>query len=373
MVVFSCPELGYQYDSDTAEAIARESAPNGIANSFTTLLGCNADGKLLPAFILLKCDLDGNTSVDNATIDMLKKVLDTLPDKAQWEEKMFTTVLEVEGGHEVQYIRPFLIHNDTLDIITIHNKTWNDTVGELLSIEYQLKPIRLRGKQQQTCLMVVDHARFPTSQAVCDAYTQAGWIVHFLPPYMSDELQPINLIVNKQFKSVIKSRRSSSINESLDTYRTELQYYYTNLARGNAYATKPIWRPTPLTYKAVIPQVLSCLHHDFNEEYFVKSLKSSFRWVGLCRRVDQVGDPLPWERYEPPTKQEDDDNDNGVSHHNSTSSCVKFGPEDCIGKIIVDFVARNEVNADDDDEGLVLGEGHTGGGGSSLKMLMQMY
>lgn len=53
-------------------------------------------------------------------------------------------------------------------------------------------------------LMVVDNVSFHHVQEVVAAFTNVGWILKFLPPNMTDELQPMDLVVNSVLKSEMR-------------------------------------------------------------------------------------------------------------------------------------------------------------------------
>ena len=135
--IYWAPELQHQYIPTEAR---RAGAPNGDESGrFTALLGGSASGDMLPIFLIVKCSCKTAYDLSSSTIlnkffgeDKLCKPSDGWT-RGLWERKM------VSDKKEVIIKKPYLLNMNTLDLISVQSKAWNDTVGCLMWIGLQLK------------------------------------------------------------------------------------------------------------------------------------------------------------------------------------------------------------------------------------------
>jgi hypothetical protein len=288
--------------------------------------------------IILKCSTQSQTDLRSAQVlhNLLRE--QNLPGNiVNWRYHVFEMVL---AG--VSYYRPYLQNTETLDIVTIQHKAWNDEVRQLLHIRKQLGVWRrLNFRPDEKCLMVADNVSFHKTQSVKSAYEEEGWISENFPPNMTDELQPMDLVVNRTFKNVMRQKRSLEIYDYLQEYRNLLNRYYTRKGQGEIGENNPypMWTPPKSNYKKAVVDVFNCIHNELNNEYFQRSMTKCFVDVGLVRPVDQYKLPTNYVNYcrkklgHASLKIEDDLNEG-----------------DCIAGWIIDFVQRADQTEESDEE-----------------------
>ena len=198
----------------------------------------------------------------------------------------------------VEHKRPYLLNNVTLDLITVQNKAWNDTVGMLMHIQLQLKPFK----------QVVDNVGSHKVIEVQQAFAEAGWIVKYLPPYMTAELQPMDIAVNAVCKAYIRKYRMRQCIESIQSYRKEYDAAK-KLHEANVKQLKckllfhpPAFTPPCPTYKDGVTAMLTLINDQnssFNTTKFRESVHRTFQKVGLARSMDSTNDDVYYMNYTP--------------------------------------------------------------------------
>jgi hypothetical protein len=94
-------------------------------------------------YFIVKCCCKSPYDLSNSTI--LKKFLgdDRLCKPAEgWIYGEWATNLVIKGETK-RFARPYLINSNTLDLITVQSKAWNDTAGCLMWIQLQLKAFKV--------------------------------------------------------------------------------------------------------------------------------------------------------------------------------------------------------------------------------------
>jgi hypothetical protein len=135
------PEIKYQYVP--ADAVRASAPPGNESGRFTALLGSNAVGEMLPFYFIVKCACQSTYDLSTSTVlkkfhgeDKLCKPTDG------WINGMWTTTIIIKDEPKT-IIRPYLLNTNTLDLITVQSKAWNDTSGCLMWIELQLKAFKI--------------------------------------------------------------------------------------------------------------------------------------------------------------------------------------------------------------------------------------
>lgn len=85
----------------------------------------------------------------------------------------------------IEYIRPYLIHLATGDVITAQHCGWMETVGAMMWAELVLIP-QLKGVKG---MLVWDNCASHRVKIVVDFLEAHNIFVRFLPPNMTDQLQ----------------------------------------------------------------------------------------------------------------------------------------------------------------------------------------
>ena len=191
----------------------------------------------------------------------------------------------------------------------------------------------------EKCLMVADNVGFHKTTSVKAAYNEEGWLSENLPPNMTDELQPMDLVVNRTFKSIMRKKRAMDIYDYLQAYRNLLNQYYNRKGMGELDVNNPypIWTPPKSNYKKAVIDVFNCVHNDLNNETFQRSMTKCFVDVGLLRPVDQYKANTNYVNY-----------CRKKLGYASLKVSEDLSEGDCIAGWIIDFVQRAD-QADNDE------------------------
>ena len=156
---------------------------------FTAMLFGTGGGEMGPLWAIIKCAAKG--------VDLSRtRVLTTLHAEAGftaadgWELKLWVRELTLTvKGKEVTatYKRPYLINNETLEVITIQLKAWMDTAGIVMWNEVQLKAWVAR--RTGRAIIVWDNCGPHKTKAVKDSFASTGIVQEELTPKMTDILQ----------------------------------------------------------------------------------------------------------------------------------------------------------------------------------------
>jgi hypothetical protein len=206
--IYWAPQLKYMYvPKDADRAAAHEGDESG---RFTAMLGANAEEQsaMMPLMQIVKVKCKSPTDLSASTT--LKKYLTdgTCPAADGWTLGLYEKTLG-----DKQYKRPYLINSNTLDLITVQPRAWNDSVGMLMHIELQMQPFRLKMNALHQVLpetkhaIIVDNVGSHCTDEVKTAWEAAGWLIGYLPPNMTDRLQPMDLIVNAVCKLFLRNWR----------------------------------------------------------------------------------------------------------------------------------------------------------------------
>lgn len=121
----------------------------------------------------------------------------------------------------VWYKRPYLFNDATLSMVTVQHKAWMDSPACVMWAELQLRPWRERYSPCQAPLAVVDNCGCHHVREVQAAFAESGWIMMYLPPNMTGELQPMDLVVNGPLKQHLRRRRVESSLQCFSQYRLD--------------------------------------------------------------------------------------------------------------------------------------------------------
>ena len=196
-------------------------------------------------------------------------------------------------GQIITSKRPYLIRKDTLEIITVQNSALNDATTMLLHVEKQLKPFKARHFPDKKCLMVVDGVSSHKVPEVQAAYADAGWILEYFPPNMTDELQPMDLAVNAVCKSAMRKLRIEKMLDKIRQFKADLFSYYHN----RPHKPKPIFVPPYPSYRDGVKAMLRLMNTTFSQKSFSESVERVFKRVGLAPDASPDGRQI-WMKYQ---------------------------------------------------------------------------
>lgn len=111
---------------------------------------------------------------------------------------------------------------------------------------------------------------------VVEAFAAAEWLIKFFPPNMTDELQPMDLIVNAVLKAEMRALRINMVFDSLQVFRALLKQW--SLTRVGE---QPSFDPPKPNYKDAVKTMLFVHQNKLCAEEFIVSLSKCFKKVGL--------------------------------------------------------------------------------------------
>jgi hypothetical protein len=135
------PELQHQFVPDSA--VRAVAPPGNESGRFTALLGSDALGRMLPFYFIVKCSCKDPHDLRGSTI--LKKFFGEdkfFKPSEGWIEGTWSTVIVIKEVPRTIH-RPYLLNTNTLDLMTVQGKAWNDTPGCLMWVELQLKAFKV--------------------------------------------------------------------------------------------------------------------------------------------------------------------------------------------------------------------------------------
>ena len=132
-----------------------------------------------------------------------------------WELELWTRPLKLKNktlrkSFSWQYKRPYLRHTLSGDVITVHNKAWNDTAGTAMWADVILGPYQVRRAAEGASLpllLVWDNCGPHTVAALDEVFDEHKVLVRQLPPRMTSVLQIMDLVVNGPVKAAIRKAR----------------------------------------------------------------------------------------------------------------------------------------------------------------------
>jgi hypothetical protein len=128
------------------EDAARATAPESNEKArFTSLLAGTGEGEMLPSWDVIKCSVKGH---DLSSVRVLKAMFESEPGFMAadgWQLKMWekTLTLTVKGKQiTATHKRPYLIHKESLTVVTVQHKAWMDTAGMVMWGEARTRRMR---------------------------------------------------------------------------------------------------------------------------------------------------------------------------------------------------------------------------------------
>jgi hypothetical protein len=146
--------------------------------------------------------------------------------KPPWEG--FESIKRQKGGKTDQaqqslpHVRWYLQHQDG-HVVTCQPKAWMDTGGFAMYIDLVLGPWwQLKRKSpSDRMLLVCDNASVHTAPELQQKLDEHGILLRFLPPNMTQWLQPLDLVVCGLIKIVQRARRGGLMATHLRQWRDE--------------------------------------------------------------------------------------------------------------------------------------------------------
>lgn len=259
---------------------SRATAPDADDKArFTCVLWGTAAGELGPPFVIVKCISKG---ADLRRITVLNKLRSQLNDgnvlgggwvKEEWNREL---ELKVKGQMKViRYYRPYLVHPDSMTIITAQHKAWMDSVGMTMWADTQMASWVGEGK----ALIVWDNCGPHSVAAVKDVFTSHNISTASLPPNMTDRLQVMDLVVNGPLKAAIRRARSSALLEYFQRFKL---VWLQEERKRPSQRKMPAYNPPKPTLFEGIKTVFAACDEVFTKPEFQAGMQRSFVTVGLA-------------------------------------------------------------------------------------------
>ena len=141
-------------------------------------------------------------------------------------------------------------------------------------------PARVKSGRK-TWALIWDNVAAHDVQSVLDVYKEWGIIVLFLPKYMTDLLQPVDLVPNVPIKAHTRSDRCAKLYDYFQSWRRDTDDAI-RLQRP-----LPAYLPPPATMMAGGMALISSIFAgQFLEESYMESARRCFVSVGLAPRED---------------------------------------------------------------------------------------
>jgi hypothetical protein len=113
-------------------------APGNQKLRSTFIIAGTAAGTILPTFSIVRCsiakpDMSSSTVLKSMLAQPARGAMTVFDDfmAGKWEHKVWRRVMTPpKYAKPTEFIRNYLVHRDTGDIITVQQKAWNDSVGK---------------------------------------------------------------------------------------------------------------------------------------------------------------------------------------------------------------------------------------------------
>jgi hypothetical protein len=183
-----------------------------------------------------------------------------------------------------EHVRPYLIHVDTLVVITVQIKAWMDSAGICMWAEVQLGPhfAKLRGK----CCIIWDNCGSHNVPAIGEVFAEWGIKFQNLPKKMTDILQVMDLIVNGPVKAAIRRKRVEVIFNYFQSWKIK-RLQHEVAAKLDPTKLPPIFSPPKPTQAEGVLTLLNVLSTSLATPAFEESMRKCFVQVGLQKGDDK--------------------------------------------------------------------------------------
>ena len=181
------------------------------------MLFASTAGVLGPNLAIVKCSTAA-ADLPNA------RVLDTIQESAgfgpgnRWEKRVWSSSITIKG--EVHnFVRPYLIHRETKNVITLQHKAWMDSVVVNMWTDLVVGPWAAASGSRK--ILIWDNCGSHKTESAEGAISRHGIHGELLPPNMTDRLQVIDLVVNSPLKAQLRQRRASDLFSDFQVWKAK--------------------------------------------------------------------------------------------------------------------------------------------------------
>ena len=183
----------------------------------TAVIAVFATGDFAPLFIIIKHSVSSADRPDQSNMAVIKTMFNKNEGfgvRDGWTLILWTkelTINSITAVHKCWYI----IHKDTVAVITSQYKAWNDTIRMIMWLETVVQPLKNKlGK----LLIWFDNCGCHKTDTVDNVISSLQVRVACLPPNMTGVLQVLDLVVNGPLKAHSRKLRGSRIVASFQEY-----------------------------------------------------------------------------------------------------------------------------------------------------------
>lgn len=228
----NCDETATHYSAQFQHQWVPKGTDRGSAPAadekrrFTSMIGGSADGEVLPTFNIITCTVKQDQKASNygdlTSSTILRSIYEKIPGfrgDDGWESRVWVKSLpsKIPDLPNVTYKRPYLIHKDKGTVITIHNNAWMDSPGLVMWADLVLKP----WAKGQRMLLVWDNCPSHKTDDVVNYFQSLDIEVAYLPPNMTDKLQPMDLCINGPLKSYMRRFRGEDTFDYMQQFQKD--------------------------------------------------------------------------------------------------------------------------------------------------------
>jgi hypothetical protein len=263
------------------EDALRATAPDSNDKArFTALLWGAADGTMHAPFLIIKNSVSGADQTGSTCLDAKHLMSEEgFRESDGWRHKVWskTVTLNVSGKPVTAlYKRNYIINDHTGVVITANATAWMDSITMIMWIELQLGPWATKSGRAK--LLVMDNCGPHSVQAVHDAFTAHNIRVVTLPPNMTGELQPMDLVVNGPVKAAIRAKRCEQLYVYLLQFKAR---WASELNKPVGVRNMPTFSPPKVAQPEGIRTLLATWQGRFASFEFREGLRRCFTNVGL--------------------------------------------------------------------------------------------
>ena len=302
-----------KYIFETHGARGGEIPDHDEKSRFTVELAATGDGNILPYFIVIKCSApSGSNPHDFGNMRVIHNLHaePAFSEDAGWTLKKwagFKTFRRKKNGQPVQpaeefeHVRWYLQHKDG-HVITMQPKAWMDTGGFAMYIETILAPWWTKQQTSwtgdgpfpaQRMLLVCDNASVHKADEIKTLMDKYGIILMFLPPNMTQWLQPLDRVVCGLVKIVQRARRGRHLSAHLMQWKREQERIVGEaLLQKRAHPTLTPWRPP----KPTLMQGIFFYQQTHMEELQLEKTKNAIRQVFIDTGITPFQDGR-WKQF----------------------------------------------------------------------------
>jgi hypothetical protein len=273
--IFFCSGPKYQYVPADAR---RAAAPGGDDKSrFTAMVWSTAAGELGPLFLIIKCSVSGADASRSTVLDGSHLMAQSgFTESEGWSLHTWIRTLElVNKGkkYSAEFKRPYIRHTSGT-VITANSKAWMDTVTMCMWMETQFVPW-IEGHPGPK-LLVLDNCGPHAADTVADCIrdSHAALTVKYLPPNMTDLLQPMDLYVNAKLKASMRRSRCADL-------FADMQHWLIGYLEDNDTQFVP---HKPTTAEGILSALKAS--REMTTPEFIGGLQQTFIRVGLCQTAE---------------------------------------------------------------------------------------